>query len=91
MGGGDLGVETRGRVREYLYAIGGGRRGMHGKVDCNPSWTRDAAAATSEAAALARPTRSWARPRWSGCRGDSGLTPGSGSAQDKGNRSPGLC
>jgi hypothetical protein len=23
-GGGDLGVEIRGRVREYLYAIGGG-------------------------------------------------------------------
>jgi hypothetical protein len=42
------------------------------------------------AVALAGPSESWARLRRLGCRGDPGLTPGSGSTWDKGNRSPDL-
>jgi hypothetical protein len=42
------------------------------------------------AAVLAWPTQSWARLKWPGCGGDSGLTPRLGSAWDQGNRSPRL-
>jgi hypothetical protein len=42
------------------------------------------------AAALARPTQSWAGLRWPRCGGDSEFSPGSGLPWDKGNRSPRL-
>jgi hypothetical protein len=51
---------------------------MHGKISCSPSQTHDRV--LYGAAALVRPTQSWAGLRRPGCGSDSGLTPGSGSA-----------
>jgi hypothetical protein len=83
-------------AREYLYAIGGGgmaRKSRSVAVRLGLVMRRRwlcGASTLGFVAALAHPMQSWAGLRRPICGGDSGLTPGSGSVQDIGNRSPGL-